>query len=307
VSIETSCPSCGKRYQVPDDLAGRKAKCKACGGTINIPVLNQNISSMSSLLDEMDATPAVSAKPAGPSDLLPPLPESRPSVASRSNVSRPKKKRGGLPFHVPGSGNPQKNRFFAALLLVVGILSLFFGQREWRLASRAKSTPQKMTVAQLAANGPGDNIYVELTDVSLRPDLAVIEKHGKIGTNEDTWQWTFAWIPAESGNSFGRLGRGQIKVLFGCKCHDEWQLKSFCSHSKYTGLVVNATDSLGADERKLLNEGLHGFDAASCYYFRDGQSPASAGFQMLLLGGGGLSLVLGLMFGVAYFKNQGGD
>src|SRR5690349_8248247 len=35
--IEFSCENCGKHFRVADELAGRKAKCKDCGGSITIP------------------------------------------------------------------------------------------------------------------------------------------------------------------------------------------------------------------------------------------------------------------------------
>jgi hypothetical protein len=36
MSIAFSCPDCGKTFKVPDELAGRKAKCSGCGVTILI-------------------------------------------------------------------------------------------------------------------------------------------------------------------------------------------------------------------------------------------------------------------------------
>lgn len=35
--IQTKCPSCGKQYKMPDETAGKKAKCKACGMVMQIP------------------------------------------------------------------------------------------------------------------------------------------------------------------------------------------------------------------------------------------------------------------------------
>lgn len=35
--ISVSCAACGKQYKLPDTLAGKKARCKACGQTIAIP------------------------------------------------------------------------------------------------------------------------------------------------------------------------------------------------------------------------------------------------------------------------------
>jgi predicted Zn finger-like uncharacterized protein len=35
--LSVECPECGTRYNVPDKLAGKKARCKKCGATIPIP------------------------------------------------------------------------------------------------------------------------------------------------------------------------------------------------------------------------------------------------------------------------------
>lgn len=35
--IEFNCPNCRKRFKVPDELAGRAAKCKACAALLRVP------------------------------------------------------------------------------------------------------------------------------------------------------------------------------------------------------------------------------------------------------------------------------
>jgi len=35
--IEFNCPACQKRFRVPDQIAGRAAKCKACGALLTVP------------------------------------------------------------------------------------------------------------------------------------------------------------------------------------------------------------------------------------------------------------------------------
>jgi hypothetical protein len=37
MSIAFSCPDCGKSFKVPDDMAGRKAKCSGCAAMMEIP------------------------------------------------------------------------------------------------------------------------------------------------------------------------------------------------------------------------------------------------------------------------------
>ena len=37
MTIEFNCPSCQKHYRVKDELAGKRAKCKECGGVLDVP------------------------------------------------------------------------------------------------------------------------------------------------------------------------------------------------------------------------------------------------------------------------------
>src|SRR4051812_13656050 len=35
--IEVACPDCGARYRIGEQFAGKQAKCRQCGGRINVP------------------------------------------------------------------------------------------------------------------------------------------------------------------------------------------------------------------------------------------------------------------------------
>jgi hypothetical protein len=37
MSIDVSCPGCSKAYSVPDERAGQRFKCKACGTAVSVP------------------------------------------------------------------------------------------------------------------------------------------------------------------------------------------------------------------------------------------------------------------------------
>jgi len=37
MTIQVSCPACGKTLQAKDSAAGKQAKCPDCGGIISIP------------------------------------------------------------------------------------------------------------------------------------------------------------------------------------------------------------------------------------------------------------------------------
>jgi hypothetical protein len=61
MSIHFTC-SCGKEYQVKDELAGKRAKCKRCGETIRVPRQDED-SPAASLFDDLDANAAPEGDP----------------------------------------------------------------------------------------------------------------------------------------------------------------------------------------------------------------------------------------------------
>ena len=155
-----------------------------------------------------------------------------------------------------------------------------------------------MALADLIAHGPGDNIYLDLSDIRLIPELAVIETEGLKVVPKEQWSWTYAWIPAVPLNQTGKPNVNQVRLIVGTKvCSNAAELMQFCQRTKVRGLIVNETDSLKSDERKLLNQGLPGVDVASCYLLRDNHHPTGRAVQVVMLGGGGLLLLAGLGLG----------
>lgn len=56
--IAFNCPSCDKPYRVPDAAAGRRARCKQCGGELVVPSASED-----KTLEEVAATPQAPARP----------------------------------------------------------------------------------------------------------------------------------------------------------------------------------------------------------------------------------------------------
>ncbi len=64
MSIAIKCPGCGKDYNVKEDLAGKRVKCK-CGQAMKVPAAVDASDPMGSLLDEA-LPPTEATKPGGP-------------------------------------------------------------------------------------------------------------------------------------------------------------------------------------------------------------------------------------------------
>jgi ubiquitin-protein ligase len=59
--IEFNCPSCRKQFRVPDELAGRAAKCKACGALLQVPARSVEAVAAVSAMATAPASVAMSA------------------------------------------------------------------------------------------------------------------------------------------------------------------------------------------------------------------------------------------------------
>jgi hypothetical protein len=72
MAIQVTCKNCNKQLRVKDEYAGRKGKCPACGGVIQIPAAEPD-------LFELKDEPAVAPKRIAPP---PPRPASMPSAVA---------------------------------------------------------------------------------------------------------------------------------------------------------------------------------------------------------------------------------
>jgi hypothetical protein len=77
----------------------------------------------------------------------------------------------------------------------------FLAREQERIRSKFGDAPQAITVAQLAENGYGDNVWVDLTDVELLPKPVVETRKGSISA---------VWVAAlpQSEISVDDLGSG---------------------------------------------------------------------------------------------------
>lgn len=74
MAISVVCSGCQSQYTVPDNLAGKRAKCKKCGAAIQVPA---PVSSGEGLFDDLD-TPALTPLPN-------PKPQPKPKAAAAAN------------------------------------------------------------------------------------------------------------------------------------------------------------------------------------------------------------------------------
>lgn len=290
MAVHFRCPNCQQKYSAPDDSAGKRIQCKKCGMEVIVPrggakplgpatgprpaapsppaaSAASSGSGLSSLLDEALAEEAPAAAPEplaagaapqtfGPRFDLDEEPRARP---------RRRNKPGWL-------GNFHIDNISITAAVIAGVC-FFMMWREGKLASLARSEPQRLTVQELVAKGPGDNIHLELSGLRLMVEHCVVKTH-EHGPNPK--RWSLIWIPvlpAEQGAA-PLFVAGQVRVIMqSSHCHTDQDLDDFERRTSFRGMIVNATNSLGSEEKKLLGQGLPGTDLSNCYIFQEGVGP----------------------------------
>ncbi|MFM9966104.1 MAG: prolyl oligopeptidase family serine peptidase [Planctomycetaceae bacterium] len=81
--ISVKCPDCSKVYEVADELAGKAAKCRDCGGRIPIPQLRTNNDKDSDKVGDSDRSSAANrSKPVEPKSDSAKPPSPKPAAAN---------------------------------------------------------------------------------------------------------------------------------------------------------------------------------------------------------------------------------
>ena len=108
MSISVKCESCGASYKYHDDAAGKKFKCKKCGGAIRLPAKQDDTDEdflSGSSADEAGDNSARHARPAA----LPPARRSKSSAKRKGSTQAS----GKLPLYIGGG---------AAALVLIGVV-----------------------------------------------------------------------------------------------------------------------------------------------------------------------------------------
>jgi hypothetical protein len=126
-----------------------------------------------------------------------------------------------------------KSLLTACVLCLLGAVGAFFLAREQdRIRSLYGAAPQTISVADLAARGYGNNVWVDLTDVELSSASIVAKRKGNISA---VW---FAAFPK------GQAAKAQeIKVVLrSTRCNSEAEIaQKFQPRQSYRGAVINPT------------------------------------------------------------------
>lgn len=192
----------------------------------------------------------------------------------------------------------------ALALVVGGAILTFFGYNENKLASAADAEPQKMTVAELIENGPGDNAHLVLSDFWLLDAESVVEYEG-----EDQSRYTKIWSPMiSSGDAYVQrylafMASEEVDaptyedtihiVMYSEQINDDNDFYNFLQKETVQGLIVNEIESISGEELSLLQQSLPGINADKVLIFEHNRKPKSSGATMAMMAGGVLLILTG--------------
>jgi hypothetical protein len=167
-----------------------------------------------------------------------------------------------------------------------GFLS-WIGWQEWTIYSSGSPTPQQISAAELAADGPGDNIHVKVTDFTLGIKYVVPAKKDK---------WHRLWVPMFPVGPAGR--RGEIKIVVETShVADHREFDRFYERHRQqplTGIITSDFRSLGPKLIEELKKNYPGADFSSVLVIQEGRGFPSLQEVLWLLGGGVVLISLGL-------------
>lgn len=332
-TLKVACEHCGKRLRVPAKSAGRRVKCPACSQvfTITAPTpaptptvpLDDFASDDDDLLSGLAGGQTVQLSPEEQARRAASAGPTCPSCGAamfagvsicgecgRDSSPKPKPQRekssGGLAprFSFPNfSGVFQRriSRLWVAAIFM-GVAVIVAGVREVKLNSVAQAEPQEISCARLAAEGPGDNAHILLTDF-LMCDFYVVEE-GSGST------WNRAWTPvvpldseyarqsiemAESDQEVegGPALPSDIKVVVEFPdATGEHYLAQAANEDTIQGMIVNVVKKLDRETADLISDA-YDVDASDCWVLVEGKTPAESSSLWNYFGGGAVLIVFG--------------
>lgn len=140
--------------------------------------------------------------------------------------------------------NPRDTKQAVATLLGVGglvALAIAFAQfgsvgRTKQYVGKVKAQPQKITADELGRRGPGDNLYVQVTDLQFGEDTLTI-RSSKGG------RWSSVFMPVHpKGQKLD--GRPPLILVHSSSIGNADELRSFCNRSSVVGIVTNPLEGV---------------------------------------------------------------
>jgi len=142
----------------------------------------------------------------------------------------------------------------ASLLGVGGLVALVIafaqfasaGQNE-KLAGRIKPKPQTMTAEDLGRSGPGDNLYVHVTNLEFGDDTLTVRS-----SKSSRWHRVFMPVyPKGTAAAARNSNRAPLIMVHSTSIGDAGELRSFQGRSSVVGIVTNPLEGVPSHVEKF--------------------------------------------------------
>jgi hypothetical protein len=320
--------ACGKLLSLRDEHASRLVRCPSCQKSFvapenfndlrHAPLPRHADGDTYALADEEDPQPP---PPPGRAAALPRLDagneEASPRLRrrrrrSRETLSAPAAVLVALADLLP----PSTAHLVAGGLALLGVVVVILGLVEMRLTTVASSTPQTLTLAQLASRGPGDNAHVRVSDFITCENFVYVVRTSKYApaNRPQTEGWEKVYIPLlpltpqikerlqREPNWRPRAAPGQVRVLLESDQIDRESDLDLLDNQRFIqGTIVNEIKSLDSEARERLEESYPGTDFSKCYVLQEGRKPASQVRLLLQVVGGTFAAVVGVLYALLVF------
>jgi hypothetical protein len=213
-----------------------------------------------------------------------------------------------------------RTRIFIGMLIGGAVLG-YFGYRELRLALAARGEPTRITCAELAAKGPGDNAHIVLTDFVGCSTWYVYEAEAtrKAGPYKTVLmpavplggEWHQALLKLLEEHD-GEIPDGvepprpkSIRVMMKFKdVANEDALTALIDRDTLQGMIVNKIESLDSDDKRLLRQGYGNIDFDRLLIFEHERTPTSTSAAVACLVGAGVLVGVPVLLGLRKLRES---
>ncbi|MBY0230113.1 MAG: hypothetical protein K2W96_12595 [Gemmataceae bacterium] len=296
---------CGRVLGYEDRHRGKTVKCSGCGQPLSIP--------------ESDALRLVEEELPPP-----PRPDPRDFEDDEEERRREHRKRRARPTKTQVENGALgraadfliDHNWIIWVLMILGVVGIIFGYREGALSSASSSGPQTVALADLIANGPGDNKHVLVTDAApANPFVSTVSvRKGESGQGKP---WSAVYVPLVpvtpqmradlAAGRFQEVRPSAIRaILVSYKATNQAELSALFAQGTVKGTVVNSITSLGSKVQDLLKGSFRDTDFDKVLIIEEGRAPMSRSLALFLFAGGIalIAIALGLGLLALLFKNS---
>lgn len=187
---------------------------------------------------------------------------------------------------------------FILAIGVLGAVFTFMGFRDFLHASKAGAVPDQLTAAQLIARGAEGNPYVEISSFEIGDNFVYEEQ-------QDTKRWNKVWIPFGDAQEMMTPGAPVKAVMKSDRVKSEMDIGGEFGKAVVRGMVMNAIESLGSEEKKILSGSYPGSDVDNLLIVDVSKDPAAMKQKGATFGGIGLlALVISCCTGFYMWKKN---